>query len=98
MPEWVRTYCIGLLLDEEPPEKGNEILLEMERAINDSRPYMIMIGRGNGKTSYIECTTVFAIATNKRRFPVIVSSNEKSAQIILNDIFRMFTEPDTIFA
>ena len=24
--EWVKTYCIGLVLDEPPPPKGEEVL------------------------------------------------------------------------
>lgn len=95
---WVATYCVGILIDELPPDKGNEILDEMEKAINDSRPYMIMMGRGNGKTSLTECTAVYALATNKRRFPVIVSANARAACNILNDIFRIFQEPDTTFS
>lgn len=98
LPEWVKTYCVGVLLDEAPPAKGNEILDEMERALNDSRPYMIMMGRGNGKTSLTECTAVYAMATNKRRFPVIISANARAACNILNDIFRIFQEPDTLFS
>lgn len=98
LAEWVKTYCVGVLLDEAPPAKGNEILDEMERALNDSRPYMIMMGRGNGKTSLTECTAVYAMATNKRRFPVIISANARAACNILNDIFRIFQEPDTLFS
>ena len=98
LAKWVCTYCIGLLIDDEPPERGKLILNEMERALNDSRPYMIMMGRGNGKTSLTECAAVYAMATGKRRFPVIISANARAASNILNDIFRIFTERETIFA
>lgn len=98
LPEWVHTYCVGILLDEDPPDKGNDILKEMERALNDVRPYMIMMGRGNGKTCYVESASCYAMATGKRRFPVVVSANARAACSILNDIFRMFQEPDTAFS
>lgn len=69
----------------------------MERALDDVRPYMIMMGRGNGKTCFMECACVFAMATGRRRFPVVVSANAKAASNILTDVFRMFQEPDTPF-
>lgn len=94
----MQTYCIGILLDDAPPPKGVSILQEMERALNDVRPYMIMMGRGNGKTCYVECAACYALATGKRRFPVAISANARAACNILNDIFRMFQEPDTPFA
>lgn len=98
LPQWVKTYCVGILIDDEPPEKGYQILDEMESALSDSRPYMIMMGRGGGKTSYVECACVYALATNKRRFPVVISNNARASCNILNDIFRMFQEVDTPFA
>lgn len=63
---WVKTYCVGLLLDDAPSKHGCEVLNEMHSALDDSRPYMIMMGRGSGKTSYVECASVYAIATGKR--------------------------------
>ena len=96
--DWVNTYCVGLLIDDPPPEKGCQILDEMERALDDSRPYMIMMGRGNGKTSLTECAAVYSMATGKRRFPVIISANARAASNILDDIFRMFQEKDTPLA
>lgn len=95
---WVKTYCVGLLIDEPPPPKGEQILAEMERALDDVRPYLIMMGRGNGKTCYTECACVFAMATGRRKFPVVVSANARAAANILADVFRMFQEPDTPFA
>lgn len=88
--EWTRVYCVGMLLDEPPPPKGEAILAEMERALDDVRPYMIMMGRGNGKTCYMECAAVFAMATGRRKFPVVVSANARAAANILADVFRMF--------
>lgn len=98
LEKWVNTYCVGILLDDEPPSKGVQILQEMERALSDVRPYMIMMGRGNGKTCYVECAACYVMATGKRRFPVAISANAKAASNILNDIFRMFQEPDTPFS
>ena len=98
LKQWVKTYCVGLLIDEPPPPKGEEILDQMQLALDDSRPYMIMMGRGYGKTSLTECAAVYALATGKRRFPVIVSANARASGDILNDIFRAFIEPHTTFA
>lgn len=98
LTNWVKTYCIGILLDDEPPPHGYEVLEEMARALDDVRPYMIMMGRGGGKSCYVECASCYVIATGKRKFPVAISANAKAAQGILADIFRMFQEPDTPFA
>lgn len=70
----------------------------MEHALDDVRPYMIMMGRGNGKTCLCECAAAFAMATGRRKFPVVVSANARAASNILADVFRMFQEPDTPFA
>ena len=75
-----------------------QILNEMERALTDVRPYMIMMGRGYGKTCYVESAAAYAMATGKRKFPVVISANAKASSSILNDVFRMFQEPDTPFA
>lgn len=61
--EWTKTYCVGILLDEPPPPRGEQILEEMERALDDVRPYMIMMQRGGGKSCYVECAAAFAMAT-----------------------------------
>lgn len=98
LTNWVKTYCIGILLDDEPPPHGYEVLEEMARALDDVRPYMIMMGRGNGKSCYIECASCYVLATGKRKFPVAISANARAAQNILADIFRMFQETDTPFA
>lgn len=71
--EWTKTYCVGILLDDPPPPRGEEILAEMERALDDVRPYMIMMQRGGGKSCYVECAAAFAMATGRRRFPVVVA-------------------------
>ena len=97
---WVAAYCIGPFLDETPPPLGEEILREMHRAITDTttRPYLIAMARGSGKTSYIECVTMYALATGQKKFPVIISQNATSAQNILQDLFRIVMDADTPFA
>lgn len=95
---WVNTYCVGVLLDEAPPPKGEEILREMCCAITDSRPYMVLQSRGSGKTSYVECVIMYALSTGKRKFPVIIGQNATSAQNILNDLFRMIGDEGTAFS
>lgn len=61
--EWVNTYCIGLLLEDQPPELGDEVLNQMRSALVSRQNYCILMGRGSGKTSYMECAAMFAIAT-----------------------------------
>lgn len=97
---WVRTYCIGVFLDEAPPPIGEEILREMWRAITDptSRPYLVCMARGGGKTSYTECVLMYSIASGKKKFPVLISQNATSAQNILNDLFRIVIDGGTAFA
>lgn len=96
--KWVNVYCVGVFLDEPPPPKGEEILREMACAIIDSRPYMILQSRGSGKTSYLESVVMYALSTGKRKFPVIISQNARSAQNILTDIFRIITDTGTAYA
>jgi len=98
LSKWVETYCLGILIDELPPPHGIEVLDEMDRALADARPYMIMMSRGSGKTCYMEAAACYAMATGKRKFPVVVSANAKAACTILNDIFRMFQDKDTNFS
>ena len=64
--EWVKTYmCDGLALNDEPPEKGYEVLSQMEDALTSHKNYMICMGRGFGKSSYCICASLFAIATGR---------------------------------
>lgn len=57
--------CDGLALNEEPSERGYEVLKDMESALTSHKNYMICMGRGFGKSSYCICATLFAIATGK---------------------------------
>ena len=92
--EWVKIYvCNGLLLDDEPPPLGEQILREMWQAIFDARPYLIEQARGSGKTSYIESVVLAAIAQGKRDFVVLIGQNYVSAQNMLSDVFRVVVEP-----
>ena len=97
--EWVRTYmCDGLALNDEPSERGYEVLSDMERAITSHANYMICMGRGFGKSSYCICATLFAIATGKQKFVMIISHNAHSSSSLLNDIWRVIEVPDSTFA
>lgn len=62
---WVETYCVPLLLNDPPPVLGNQILAQMEQTITAHEKFMVCMGRGSGKTSYVECATLFAIATGR---------------------------------
>lgn len=64
--EWVKTYmCDGLALNEEPSERGYEVLKDMENAITSHKNFMICMGRGFGKSSYCICAALYALATGK---------------------------------
>lgn len=95
---WVKTYCVGLLLEDPPPPLGVVVLDQMHAALAARRNYCILMGRGSGKTSYIECATLYAIATGLQKFVVVVSATQDSANNILADIYRAVAEQDTAFA
>lgn len=91
--KWFKVYiCKGLLLDEEPPPLGEQIIREMWQAIFDARPYLICQARGSGKTSYIEGVTLAAIAQGKRDFFVLIGQSADSAKNMLYDIYRVVNE------
>ena len=85
-------------MNDPPPELGNKVLLEMEHTITAHEKYMICMGRGSGKTSYVECATLFAIATGKQKYVVVISANQRASSNILKDIWRAVNEKDTPFS
>ena len=90
---WINTYvCNGLLLDDTPPPKGEEILNEMWTAIMDARPYLICQARGSGKTSYIEGVVLAAIAQGKSDFMLFIGQSADSAKNMLYDLYRVIME------
>ena len=97
--EWVKTYmCEGLALNEEPSERGYEVLKDMEKAISSHKNYMICMGRGFGKSSYCICATLFAVATGKQKYVMVISHNASSSGNLLADIWRVIEVPDSAFA
>ena len=60
---WVKTYLMGLTLEDPPPPKGEEVLRQMGRAITAHEQYAIAMGRGSGKTAYCISTAVYALFT-----------------------------------
>lgn len=74
-----------------------QAIKEMFNALTDSRPYNIELPRGSGKTSISEAMILYLIAYGIRKFCVIVSSNARSAQNILKDIYRVVSDKDTPF-
>lgn len=86
------------MIDDLPPRKGEEVLRCMEKAIDAHTNYMICMGRGSGKTCYSLITTIYAIATGRQRFAVIISNSSQSAAGLMDDIFKYISDPDTPFA
>ena len=70
----------------------------MENAVTSHSNYCILMARGSGKSSYVECATLYALAKGLQKFIVIVSNNARSASNMLADIWRMVQEADTPFA
>lgn len=84
---WIKTYGIGVFINDEPPKPhGSEILREMEEANRSGRPYQILVGRGGGKTSYAEANDLKRIATGQSKLLVISCANAKAAQQIKREI------------
>ena len=96
--EWVKTYCVPLLLQDAPSEKGYEVLQKMEYALTAHQNYMICMPRGSGKSSFVECATLFALATGIQKYVVCISNNARAANGIMQDIWRAIAETDTPFA
>lgn len=98
LPDWVNTYCIPLLLNDPPPKKGEQVLLQMQHALTAHSNYMICMPRGHGKSSYVCCATLYAIATGLQKYVVCISNNTRAASGLMNDIWKAIAETDTIFA
>ena len=95
---FIKTYCMGLMIDDEPSPMFIQALNEMEFALSQSRPYNIELPRGTGKTTACTMAVLYLLATGKRKFCVIVSQNARSAGSVLKDIWRPIAEKDTDFA
>lgn len=91
----MKTYLIGLTLDEPPSAKGEEVLNEMEQAITSHSNYAIALHRGAGKSAFCVSTAIYALVTGKQRFLVIIANNARASCGLLNDIWKVFQEPDT---
>lgn len=96
--KWVNTYCIGTFLEDPPPPKGEEVLRQMWNALDKHNNYMILMGRGQGKSVYELCTTTASISQGKQKFIVIVSNNNRASSDLLKDIWRMMSTPNTPYA
>lgn len=44
--KWVDTYCVGLLIDDKPPERGYQVLAKMDEAMSVHKNYLICMARG----------------------------------------------------
>lgn len=96
--KWVNTYCLGVFLEDPPPPRGEEVLRQMWNALDSHNNYMILMGRGSGKSVYELCTTVASISMGIQKFIVIVSNNTRASTNLLNDIWRMISNPHSPYA
>ena len=96
--KWIETYCLGVLLDDLPSPKCQQIIEEMFNASSSSTPVQLILPRGCGKTSFVECLVSYLMATGKKKFSVIISQNATSATNILSDIHRFLTDDETTFS
>ena len=85
-------------MDDAPPPKGKDVLKQMAGAMTTHNNYLICMSRGSGKSSYLECVTLHALATGLQKFVVIISNNARAASGLLSDLWRAISEPDTSFA
>ena len=51
----------------------------MQSILTAHRNYQILMGRGSGKTAYVECATLYALATGLHKFCVVISNSAASA-------------------
>ena len=95
---WVCTYGYPQLLQYLPPKNAEQVLNRMELALNLSKPQLLMLSRGQGKSIYSQLFILYQICTLRRRFPVIISANARASTQLLTDIFRFVIEEDTPFS
>lgn len=96
--KWVNTYGLGLLLEDAPPPKGEEVLRHMDNVSTSHKWYQILMGRGNGKSSYSIITTLFALATGKHKYVMIIANNASASNSLMDDMWKFIIEPDTVFS
>ena len=97
--EFLRVYCTsddpndGALLEIPPPDEMQPIVRDIEQAVGDaSIPYHIRIARGHGKTAYSKGAALWTLATGRRRYVVVVGSNDTNAANIVEDVFNCLTK------
>lgn len=95
---FIDTYLMDSLFDSPPSPNMEKAIDEMFRCLSDSRPYNIELPRGCGKTTVSEAMLLYLLVYGLRKFCVIVSANQRQAQTILKDIYRVISERDTPFA
>lgn len=98
LTNWVNTYCVGIMLNDQPPKLGEVVLEQMENTITSHENYMICMARGSGKSSYVQCTALYALATGIQKYVVIISNNQRAANQMMEDIYRAIAEVDTPFS
>lgn len=70
----------------------------MDKAIREHSNYAIALHRGAGKSAFCICAAVYALVTGLQKFVVIIANNARAANGLLNDIWKVFSEPDSDLA
>jgi len=64
---------MGVLFEVPPSKKMREVMDSMFDSLSDSKPFQVMLPRGEGKSVVAISMLLYLIATGKRKFAVIVS-------------------------
>lgn len=99
--EFIREYCTdcpGGFLNTPPPRKMEKIIKRMQESIDSLIPFLLMMPRGHGKSSYVKGVVAWAIATGKRHFLEVVAANGKKANAMLRDIWMLFSRSPALMS
>lgn len=99
--EFIKEYCTdcpGGFLRIAPPRKMENIIRKMQLAIVSLIPFLLMMPRGHGKSSYVKGVVAWAIATGRRHFLEVVAANGKKANSMLRDVWLLFSRSPKLMA
>lgn len=95
LENFIDTYSVGIILDSPPSDNARKAIRDMDYALQDSRPYMINLPRGAGKSCFSVSALMYQILSGRRKFVVIISANQEAAYSLLSDCFRFISDGDS---